>query len=309
MRALPSSVLLLGLLAVVRDARAQQPYPQYGPPPQAYPPPQYGPPPQAYPPPQYGPPPGYVPPPPPPPIADSKRSSGEMTFLYGTSALYGVGSGIWLDSLFKTSDPGIALILPLALGAAAPIGAYFWDDYSKFHRGVPASMATGLSLGAVEGIAIAGAQWQAADSGRSSGAWSFKTETTVTWIFATGGGVGGYAFGEWLRPDPRSLGFIASSAGWGALSGMMFGAGVSGRDWKDGASIAGLIGYNAGIGISGVLSTVYVPSWSSQKYMWLGFLAGTAVASVVYVGYLFSDADPKHGLIANSVGVSACYSN
>ncbi len=314
-------------LATAHDASAQQPqqFPQQQP--QQFPPPQQQ---QQFPPqqqpqqfpqqqqqqfppqqqqfpqqqqPQFGPPPGYGQPPPmqpPPPPANDKRSNGEMTFLYGTSLLYGVGSGIWIDALGKVSDPGLAIIAPLALGAAAPIGVYFWDDYSKLHKGVPSSIATGLSLGAIEGLAVAGVQWQSQSGGPK--AWSFKTETTITWIFASGGGVGGYAFGEWLRPDPRSLSFIASGAGWGAIAGTEFGIGVSGRDWKDGASIGGIIGYNAGIAATGALSTVYVPSYETQKYMWLGFLGGTAVSSVVYVFYLFSDSDPKHGLIANSVG-------
>src|SRR5207237_869932 len=158
-----------------------------------------------------------------------------------------------------------------ALGAAAPIGAYFWDDYTPFHRGVPASIATGLSLGALEGIAIAGTQWQ-----HTSGpdTWSFATQTTMTWLMSTGGAARGWAFGEALRPDPRSLGFIASGAGWGAISGTLFGAalGGPGSDWKDGASIAGLIGFNAGIVATGALSISYVPSWRTQKYMWYGFL-------------------------------------
>src|SRR6185436_15522859 len=85
---------------------------------------------------------------------------------------------------------------------------------------------------------------------------------------------------------------------WGAVSGTLFGAGISGRDWKDGAAIAGLVGFNAGMVVTGALSVAgYVPSYRS-----LGYLAGTAIASVVYVFYLFSDSDPKHGLIANAAG-------
>jgi hypothetical protein len=229
-----------------------------------------------------------------------------MVFLYGTTALYGIGTGVWVDALGKISDPGFAVIAPLALGAAVPVGMYFWDDYDAFHRGVPPSIATGLVLGGVEGIAISGVQWQynreKCDAAGNCDDWSFRTQTTIAVIGATAGGIGGYAFGEWLRPDPRSLGFIASGAGWGTIAGTLFGAGVSGKDWKDGASVAGLVGYNAGILVTGALSAVYVPSWRTQGAMWLGDLAGTALGSVVYVFYLFSDDDPKHGLIANSIG-------
>ncbi len=297
----------------------QQPAP-YPPQPAPYPPQQPAPyPPQPAPYPQqqpypqrpapYGQPPPYgqpgyaqqpTPPAPPPPAADSKRGAGEMTFLYGTSIAYGVGSGVWLDALAKASDPGLAFIAPLALGAAMPIGVYFWDDHSPLHRGVPASIATGLTLGAVEGIAISGTQWTYThDKGND---WGFQTQTTMTWVFATGGGVGGFFFGEWLRPDPRSLGFIASGAGWGAVTGALFGAGIVGSEWKDGASVAGLIGYNAGILATGALSTVYTPSWNAQKWMWIGYGAGVAAGLVVYPFYLASDAPVRHGLVANAIG-------
>jgi hypothetical protein len=246
---------------------------------------------------------GYQPPPQQVPAQSSERSAGEMGFLYGTSIAYGVGTGIWIDALAGISDPGVAFIAPILAGAAMPIGVYFWDDAQTFDRGVPASMATGLLLGGLEGIAIDGVQWQATGN-NGPNTWGFRTQTTVTFLTATGGGIGGYAFGEWLQPDPRSLGFIASGAGWGAIAGTLFGAGVtkSGGDWKDGASVAGFVGFNAGILATGALSTAWTPSWKTQKYMWLGELAGTAAASVVYIFYLFSDAPPWHGLIANSLG-------
>jgi hypothetical protein len=120
---------------------------------------------------------------------------------------------------------------------------------------------------------------------------------------STGGGIGGYAFGEWLHPDPRSLGFIASGAAWGAVSGSFMGGGVGSGDWKNGASIGGLLGYNAGIFATGALSVGgYVPSWRTQQAMWLGYLVGTAASSVVYLFYIGSNDDPRHGLIANSLG-------
>jgi hypothetical protein len=211
-------------------------------------------------------------------MSSQYRSSGEMVFLYGTGLLYGVGTGIWADSLAKLSDPAFASITPLVLGAAVPIGIYFWDDYAQLHRGVPSSIATGLTLGAFEGLAISGVQWQHSGGGGPN-SWSFATEASVTWSLATVGGVGGFAFGEWLRPDPRSLGFISSGAGWGAIAGTLFGAGLGSGDWKDGASIAGLVGYNLGILATGALSVVYVPSWQTQKWMWVGFAGGTAAAS------------------------------
>lgn len=191
--------------------------------------------------------------------------------------------------------------MPIAFGAAAPIGAYFWDDQGgPLHRGVPTSIATGLILGAVEGVAIDGVQWQySRDKGKD---WTLQTQTTVTWIMATGGGIGGWAFGEWIRPDPRSLGFILSGAGWGTLSGTMLGIAVSGKDWKDGASVAGLIGYNAGLVAAGALTVAKTPSFTAQKYMWMGYGIGAVAGCLIFPFYLFSDADAKHGFIGPSLG-------
>ena len=284
----------------------QQPYPQQPYPQQPYPP-QQQPYPQQYPPPGYGPPPGYPQQPPPgypqpvaPPVSD-RREAGEMPALYATTILWGVGTGIWLDALFKIKNPGPAVIMPIAFGAAAPIGAFFWDDRGgPLHRGVPSSISAGLVLGALEGISIAGVQWQYTREKNKD--WSFQGQTSVTWIMATAGGVGGWAFGEWQRPDPRSMGFILSGAGWGSLSGITLGIAVSGKDWKDGASVAGLIGYNLGVVGAGAISIAHQPSWNSQKYMWLGYGLGALGGCLVFPIYLFSDADPKGGFIGPSLG-------
>ncbi len=224
-----------------------------------------------------------------------------MGALYGFGLAYGVGAGIWIDALGKVGDPGLAVIAPLLLGAAVPVGIYAWDVNQPFDRGVPSSIATGLLLGGVEGIAIDGLQWQLTGNGGPH-SWSFRTWTSITFATATAGGVGGYAFGEALQPDPRSLGLIASGAGWGAITGILFGSGVVGGDWKDGAAVWGFAGYNAGILAAGAVATTYVPSWQTLKYMWLGDLLGTLATTPVYFFYIGSDDQPRHGLIANAVG-------
>lgn len=273
----------------------QQTYPQQPYPPQTYP--QQGYPQQGYPQQQPYPQQPYAP----TSTTTNKRGAGEMGFLYATSTLYGIGTGVWIDALAKIDDPGPAVILPLVFGAAMPIGVYLWDSQGgPLHRGVPAAISTGLTLGAVEGLAIAGTQWQ---YGRGDGSdWTFKTQASVTWAAATIGGVGGWAFGELARPDPHSMGFVVSGAGWGAISGSFLGIAVSGRDWKDGASVAGLIGYNVGMLGAGALSLAYKPSWESQKYMWLGYGAGALAGCLVFPAYLFVDADAKGGFIGPALG-------
>jgi hypothetical protein len=285
-----------------------QQYPQQPYPPQPYPPqpgPQQPYPPQPYPQP-YPPQPGQYPAPAPAPAQPAPstyRSPGEMAYLYGVSIAYGVGTGIWIDALAKVNDPGIGIIAPLIFGAAMPIGAYFWDANDEFERGVPSTIATGMLLGGVEGIAVSGLQWQmTGGTNGNSSQWGFGTWSTLTWIGATGGGVGGFAFGEWLHPDPRHLAFIASGAAWGSLAGAQFGAGVAGSSntMGNGAALWGFALYNGGIAATGILSTVYTPSWQSLKYMWIGDALGTLAGTPVFLFYL-GGGEAQHGLIATSL--------
>ena len=221
-----------------------------------------------------------------------------MAALYVASAAYGVGTGVWLDSLFKVDDFGVAVIAPIALGVAAPIGAFVWDRNLSPARGVPSSIATGLVLGAVEGAAISGVHWQYSGNGPIDGK-AFRTYSTVTFLAAAGGGIGGYAFGEWLRPEPRGLAFVGSSAAWGTVSGTLLGVGFSGRDWKDGAAIAGLIGYNVGVAAGGIVSTQWTPSWHTQQTMWIGYALGAGAGALVFPAYLFcDDCNAKGGFVA-----------
>jgi hypothetical protein len=52
----------------------------------------------------------------------NKRSGSEITVLYSTAAVYGVGMGVWFGAEAKIKDPGLFLIAPAILGVAAPIG-------------------------------------------------------------------------------------------------------------------------------------------------------------------------------------------
>ena len=296
----------------------QQPYPGQ-PLPQAYPQqqPYPGQPlPQGYP--QQQPYPGQplpppVPPPPPPKADDGLRGSGELAFMYGAGVGYGIGTGVWIDALGKVDDPGLAIIAPIAFGVAVPAGMAIWDNVGRIHKGVPASVGTGLMLGAMEGIAIAGTNWQLTRA--SSNQWAFGGNASLTWVTATVGGVGGYLFGEFGQPAPQSMALISSGAGWGALAGSLFGAGITGTcdssspyasdrycAWN-GAAIGGLVAMNLGIAGAGIASlTGYVPSSDTMKWQWIGFGAGVLATTPIYLVYAFSDSDPKHGLVANAIG-------
>jgi hypothetical protein len=234
---------------------------------------------------------------------DSPRKDGEMPFLYGAGIGYGVGTGIWIDILAKVKDPGVALITPLILGGAGAIGTYLWDANTTLHRGVPSSTALGTALGFGLGIGINLTQYQLASSKEAE--WSPGARATLTWVTTTGGAVGGYFFGDWLRPDPRSASFIASGTGMGTLSFLQIGAGVGkiSSDWKDAGSVMAVLGYAVGTVGAGALSAVWTPSFQTQKWMWVGYGAGTLAGCLVFPFYLAGDnsQDARHGFVATGI--------
>ncbi|MET0592894.1 MAG: hypothetical protein ABW133_09355, partial [Polyangiaceae bacterium] len=109
--------------------------------------------------------PGWSPVPsqPPPYYPPSSRSSEpasavEIGSLYGFSAAYGVGTGIWLDAELGIEDPGMRFLPPVILGLAAPVGVFFLDR-PRMPRGMPAAIAVGMAIGAGEGVGIASYQY------------------------------------------------------------------------------------------------------------------------------------------------------
>lgn len=308
-------------LSIAAGASAQAPAPGYGQPAPGYgqpPTPGYGRPAPGYgqPAPGYGQP-GYGQPgygyqqPYPAPTRSTKRTNLEMGVLYGVSAAYGVGLGIWFDAEVGISDPGVALITPAILGVGAPIGAYFLDE-PEMPRGMPASIAAGLALGAGEGIGIASYQFVTANK---ADAWGFRGLSRATALGATLGGIGGYALGYFQAPEPQSSLLVSSSAMWGTAIGAMFGYGASAKGIgyglaNDKAGLGGLIGYNVGMVAAAAVSLVYVPSWNQLGWMWGGAGIGAAVSLPVYLFYAGDGGPPaKRGLLftatATTLGLAA----
>lgn len=308
-----ATVLLLPL-----SARAQAPAPRYGPPPPGYgaPAPRYGAPPPGYgaPAPRYGAPaPGYGAPPaygygyraPYTAPASKDRTPLEIGTLYGVSIAYGAGLGIWLDAEANVKDPGVALIMPAVLGVAAPVGVYFLDQPSM-PSGMPASIAAGLALGAGEGVGIASYQFVSADKAH---AWGFRGLSRATALGATLGGIGGYALGYYVDPDPQSSVAVSSGAAWGAFLGGAFGygaskAGVGYGLANDDAGLGGLVGYNVGMAAMAGLTMLYEPSWSQLGWMWAGGGIGAAVSLPVYLFYAGSSSPAKRGLLFTGTAVT-----
>ena len=342
------SISALLVTAVTSGALAQYPQQQgygqpqqgYGQPQQGYGQPQqgYGQPQQGYGQPQYGQQQpyngyGYV-----PSSGPQKSTSLEIATLYATATAWGIGTGIWIDAEAGTTNPGLSLIAPTLLGAAAPV-AVFFADRPAMRAGLPSAIAAGLLIGAGEGLGIAGYQSVTSTNTRCevtttggvtavtsctpSSSWGFKGLARAEFIGSTIGGLGGFAYGYFLRPSPKNNVLIASSAVWGTVIGSEFGWGAatlkktfvtdlggqtftftrrtSWSETNDGAALGGLIGFNAAVVGAAGLSLAWRPSWQQLEWMWGGFAIGEAASLLVYPFYAASDSDPRTGLIYQGV--------
>ena len=255
-----------------------------------------------------------VPPQPPPyyPRAHSSEpaSALEIGTLYGFSAGYGVGTGIWLDAEFGIEDPGMRFLPPVILGLAAPVGVFFLDR-PRMPRGMPAAIAMGMAIGAGEGVGIASYQYVTAKEGDG---WGFRGFSRAVFIGSTAGTALGVAAAFTMERSPKTSILLGSGVGWGMLVGSAFGYGASQAhspfgDANDSASLGGLIGYNVGLAGAAALSTVWVPSYTSLAWMWMGFGAGALISAPVYLFYSGGDHDPRRGLIfqgtAATLGLAA----
>lgn len=296
-------------------AQAPAPVPQAQPlPPQSAPPGQPYPPPAGYaqptypgqPLPQQAAPYGYGAPYPYSAPVSNRRSGTEITVLYTTAALYGAGVGVWFGAEAKINDPGLFLIAPAILGVAGPVAVYVLDN-PALPRGVPAAIASGMIIGAGEGIGIASYQFV---STNAADAWGFRGLSRATLLGATLGGAGGVALGYLQDPSPKSSLLTTSGVFWGAAVGSMFGYGATsaGEGYSranDSAALGGLIGFNVGLGAAAGLSTVYIPTYRALTYMWGGAAIGAAVSLPVYLAYAGKGGPPaKRGLVFSGVSTT-----
>ena len=230
----------------------------------------------------------------------SKRdaSDGEVGALYGVSAGYGIGLGIWLDAEFKIEDPGLRLLPPAILGVAAPVSVFFLDR-PRMPRGMPAAIAAGMAIGAGEGVGLASYQFVRS---KAEDEWGFRGFARSVFIGSTAGAVLGYVAAVSLEPSPKTSLLMGSGVGFGTVVGSLLGYGASsaGSEFgaaNDAASLGGLVGYNVGLVGAAALSTVWVPTYESLSWMWIGFGAGLAVSSPVYLFYAGGDHEWRRGMI------------
>ena len=323
-----AGALLTGDVAAQYPPRPGYPPPGYPPRP-GYPQPGYGRP--GYPPPGYPSRPGYPPPgypsrpgyPQPgygrpgypgygaPGYYSGKRRPApgpELASLYVTSAIWGVGTGVWIDMEAGVDNVGVGFIAPVVLGVAAPAavaivdGAAFRDGMPE---GLPSAVSAGLVIGAAEGLGIASYQSVTASD---ADAWGIRGLSRSVFLGSTVGGIGGGLLGYFLEPAPETNVFVGSATVWGATIGSFLGGGASaaGADWSqtnDSLALGGLVGLNLAVVGAATTSVFWTPSYNQIAWMWGGMAIGAVATTPIYFYYaLADDEDTRRGLIFQGVG-------
>jgi hypothetical protein len=233
------------------------------------------------------------------------RSTDEITLLYASSLIYGVGSGVWF--LLETQpNSALTATLPFAALTAAPVIAVATiDGISKFPRGVPHAISAGLYLGLGEGVWAVG--YQGARAARTDGSkWAPETVAGVLWGGATLGGTLGGALGSSLLTTPGRVSFTASTTLWaGALSGLAAGAIFPDDHARaERAYAIGGIGYNAGLASGLLLAGDVSPSVARVRVVDLFGLGGILVGAGSYLTLAgSSDVRLAEGLAAGGAAV------
>jgi len=260
------------------------------------------------------PPPGVVVPPPlaaaPPSPSPDIRSTDELTLLYASSFLYGVGSGVWF--LLETQpDSAITATLPFAALTAAPVIALATIDGIKpLPRGMPHAISAGLYLGLGESIFAIGRQQARAARLRdrdptSDSRFSPETVAAVLWTGATLGATLGGALGAGLETTPGRVSFTASVTIWsGVLTGLTAGALLPDDDRRrERAFTIGEVGYNAGLAGGLLFAGRVSPSVARVRLADLLAMATGLVTTGAYLGFT-RDVDLRlaEGLAAGGLG-------
>jgi hypothetical protein len=212
------------------------------------------------------------------------RTGDEMSALYTTAVLYGLGTSGWVTLQLKPQSLGGAL-LPFVLITPASVGAIaIADRYRPFGHGVPHAIAAGAYLGLGECIWVAGYQRERARRTGASKAWGAETVSTALWASSTAGAAAGGFLGAWRRPTPGRVSFTASAAIWGGAVPALAASALEARTGRRGetAYLAGAFG--SGVGLVGgvLLGPRIAPSVARVRFLDLGGVGGMLLGVGTY---------------------------
>ena len=212
------------------------------------------------------------------------RTPQELTLLYSTAFVYGLGTSAWVALETEPKNVGAA-VLPFALFTTAAVGGVaLFDGYRPFKRGVPQSISTGVYLGFGEGIWLVGYQHAVATGRENVRAWNDKQVASALWGGATLGAVGGAIVGSLRDTTPGRVSFTLSTSLWGGLISSFAATALSADEAQrtEHAFASGLIGYNVGLVSGLVFAPSVAPSIARVRFVDLGGVGGGLIGAGTY---------------------------
>lgn len=234
------------------------------------------------------------------------RTRDEITLLYATSFVYGVGTGSWF-LLQAQPDSALTATLPFIGITAAPVFALaLVDGNAPLPHGMPHAISAGMYIGLGESILLV--TFQHSRAHRTGGRrWAPEDVSTVLWSGATLGGLAGGVLAAGLPTTPGRASFTASAAIWGGLiTGFTAGAMIpeSGHRTESALLTAGL-GYNVGV-LGGMLSAASVaPSTTRVRLIDLSGAGGALILGGGYAALAGGSGEPRTAMALTGGGAAA----
>lgn len=216
--------------------------------------------------------------------ASALRTPQELTLLYTTAFVYGLGTSAWVALMTEPKNLAGA-VLPFAVITTASVGSIaIADGYRPFRRGVPQSIASGVYVGFGEGIWAVGIQHAVASRRADGSTWNDKQVASVLWGGATLGAIGGGVVGAIRQPTPGRVSFTLSSSLWGGFISSFAATALSPNPDKrtEHAFTAGLVGYNVGLATGLIFAPSIAPSVARVRFVDLGGIGGGLVGAGMY---------------------------
>jgi hypothetical protein len=235
-----------------------------------------------------------------PKLLEDRRTTDEIAILYSNAVLFGVYTGIMVDTWTKPDSAGGAILPPLALaGASAGVIALI-DHTLHLGYGVAQSTVSGMYVGLEEGVA-----WILWHEAHTDGPSSFgaRAANTLIWGIGTLGAVAGGVVGSVFGTTPGRASLMGSAAMWsGLLTGTLAG-GIG--DSADTALLSGAIALNVGA-VAGALAGAKVsPSIARVRFIDLGGLSGGLLVGGLYWAMQDKNASGRGVLISTGLGAAA----
>ena len=236
--------------------------------------------------------------------AGNERTTDEIVSLYGSSIVYGVGTGLWLDAHTQPSSAAGG-ILPLILFSGAAVGGVATLDIGHpLHYGVAQSATSGLYLGFEEGLLLS--LWNQSLSDNNSH-WQGTTVADVMWTLSTLGAVGGGLLGNSLGATPGRASFVGSTGLWAGVLGGFAAAAFTSSNTDPGPNA--LLAANVGLG-AGTLAGLFAagpgsPSIARVRFLDLGGIGGGLVAGGLYAAAANGNGNTQAGFGVTALGVAA----